>query len=387
MTEMVYGSMPARVSEPVLPRWWRTIDKFTLTAVFVLFGVGLLLGLAASVPLAERNGLNPYTYVNRQAFFGAIGMCVMLLISMASPDQIRRLGVVGFVLALAALVTLPVIGDDLGKGAARWINFGFITVQPSEFLKPGLMVVIGWLVAASFDLNGPPGKLISFGLTAFVAMFLAFQPDFGQAILVLFGWGVVYFVAGARMTLIIGFLGLIIVGGYTAYHGSEHFARRIDGYLSSEIDPRTQIGYAASAIQEGGVFGVGIGEGQVKWILPDAHTDFIIAVAAEEYGLVMVLFILTLYGIIVVRSFWRLMRERDPFIRFAGTGLAAILGVQAMINMGVAVRLLPAKGMTLPFVSYGGSSIIAAAITAGMLLALTRSRPQGQISDIFKRGR
>lgn len=387
MTEMVYGSMPARVSEPVLPRWWRTIDKFSLTAVFILFGVGLLLGLAASVPLAERNGQNPYTYVNRQAFFGAVAMCVMLLISMANPDQIRRLGIIGFVLALAALVTLPVIGDDLGKGAARWINLGFITVQPSEFLKPGLMIVVGWLIAASFDLNGPPGKMISFGLTAFVAMFLAFQPDFGQAILVLFGWGVVYFVAGARMTLIIGFVGLIIAGGYFAYHGSEHFARRIDGYLSSEIDPRTQIGYAASAIQEGGIFGVGIGEGQVKWILPDAHTDFIIAVAAEEYGLVMVLFILVLYGIIVVRSFWRLMRERDPFIRFAGTGLAAILGVQAMINMGVAVRLLPAKGMTLPFVSYGGSSIIAAAITAGMLLALTRSRPQGQISDIFKRGR
>lgn len=387
MTEMVYGSMPARVSEPVLPRWWRTIDKFSLTAVFILFGIGLLLGLAASVPLAERNGLNPYTYVNRQAFFGAVAMCVMLLISMANPDQIRRLGIIGFVLALAALVTLPVIGDDLGKGAARWINLGFITVQPSEFLKPGLMIVVGWLIAASFDLNGPPGKMISLGLTAFVAMFLAFQPDFGQAILVLFGWGVVYFVAGARMTLIIGFVGLIFVGGYSAYHGSEHFARRIDGYLSSEIDPRTQIGYAASAIQEGGIFGVGIGEGQVKWILPDAHTDFIIAVAAEEYGLVMVLFILVLYGIIVVRSFWRLMRERDPFIRFSGTGLAAILGVQAMINMGVAVRLLPAKGMTLPFVSYGGSSIIAAAITAGMLLALTRSRPQGQISDIFKRGR
>lgn len=387
MTEMVYGSMPARVSEPVLPRWWRTIDKISLTAVFVLFGVGLLLGLAASVPLAERNGLNPYTYVNRQALFGALGMVVMLLMSMANPDQIRRLGVVGFVFALAALVTLPVIGDDLGKGAARWINLGFITVQPSEFLKPGLMVVIGWLIAASFDLNGPPGKLISFALTAFVAMFLAFQPDFGQALLVLFGWGVVYFIAGARMTLIIGFVVLIVTGGYAAYHGSEHFARRIDGYLSSEIDPRTQIGYAASAIQEGGIFGVGIGEGQVKWILPDAHTDFIIAVAAEEYGLVMVLFILALYGIIVVRSFWRLMRERDPFIRFAGTGLAAILGVQAMINMGVAVRLLPAKGMTLPFVSYGGSSIIAAAITAGMLLALTRSRPQGQISDIFKRGR
>jgi cell division protein FtsW len=387
MTEMVYGSMPVRVSEPVLPRWWRTLDKWSLAAVFVLFGVGLLLGLAASVPLAERNGLDPYTYVNRQAVFGGVAMLVMLLLSMANPDQVRRLGILGFTFALAALVTLPVIGDDLGKGATRWINLGFITVQPSEFLKPGLMIVTGWLIAASFDLNGPPGKLISFGLAVFAAMFLAFQPDFGQAMLVLFGWGVIYFVAGARMTLIIAIVGLVVVGGYTAYHNSEHFARRIDGYLSSEIDPRSQIGYAANAIQEGGIFGVGIGEGQVKWILPDAHTDFIIAVAAEEYGLILVLFIIGLYGTIVMRSFWRLMGERDPFIRFAGTGLTAILGVQAMINMGVAVRLLPAKGMTLPFVSYGGSSLIAAAITMGMLLALTRTRPQGQISDIFKRGR
>jgi cell division protein FtsW len=295
--------------------------------------------------------------------------------------------VLGFVFSLAALVMLPLIGDDLGKGAVRWINLGFITVQPSEFLKPGLMIVAGWAIAASFDLNGPPGKLISFGITLFCATFLAFQPDFGQAMLVLFGWGVIYFVAGARMTLIIGIVGLVTVAGYTAYHASEHFARRINGYLSADVDPRSQIGYAANAIQEGGFFGVGIGSGQVKWILPDAHTDFIIAVAAEEYGLFMVVFIICLYSIIVVRSLWRLMGERDPFIRLAGTGLAAVLGVQAMINMGVAVRLLPAKGMTLPFVSYGGSSIIAAAITAGMLLALTRSRPQGQISDIFKRGR
>jgi cell division protein FtsW len=199
---------------------------------------------------------------------------------------------------------------------------------------------------------------------------------------------VVYFVAGAPMVLIAGVMGLVSAGAMLAYNSSEHFARRINGFLSPDVDPRTQLGYATNAIQEGGFFGVGVGEGQVKWSLPDAHTDFIIAVAAEEYGLVLVLCILTLYALIVVRSLVRLMRERDTFTRLAGAGLACIFAVQAMINMGVAVRLLPAKGMTLPFVSYGGSSVIAAGITVGMLLALTRSRPQGEIGDIlFGRGR
>lgn len=186
------------------------------------------------------------------------------------------------------------------------------------------------------------------------------------------------------MILLVGMAGMVVLAGSFAYNNSEHFARRIDGFLSPDVDPRTQLGYATNAIQEGGFFGVGVGEGAVKWSLPDAHTDFIIAVAAEEYGLVLVLFIIALYAIVVMRSFFRLMKERDPFIRLAGTGLAAMFGVQAMINMGVAVRLLPAKGMTLPFVSYGGSSLIAGGIAVGMLLAFTRTRPQGEIGDILR---
>ena len=179
----------------------------------------------------------------------------------------------------------------------------------------------------------------------------------------------------------------MIAAGVFAYSASEHFARRIDGYLSPEIDPTTQIGYAANAIREGGIFGVGLGEGEVKQNLPDAHTDFIIAVAAEEYGLILVLCILALYAAITVNALTRLLRERDPFVRFAGTGLAAILAMQALINIGVAARLLPTKGMTLPFVSYGGSSVIAAGITVGMLLALTRARPQGRMVDCLARAR
>jgi len=388
MTEMVFGTMPARVGEPVLPRWWRTIDKWSLSSVLLLFGIGLLLGLAASPPLAEKNGLHPFYYVERQALFGFVALMVMLAISMMSPSQVRRVGVLGFLIAFVALMALPFFGTDFGKGAVRWFSLGFGSVQPSEFLKPGFVVLAAWLMAAAQEVNGPPGRLYSFVIALIVVMFLALQPDFGQACLVLFSWGVVYFVGGAPFLLLVVIVGLAVVGGLGAYNGSEHFARRIDGFLSAEIDPRTQLGYATNAIQEGGFFGVGVGEGQVKWSLPDAHTDFIIAVAAEEYGLILVLVIIALYALVVVRSFFRLMRERDPFTRLAGAGLAAAFGVQAMINMGVAVRLLPAKGMTLPFVSYGGSSVIASGIAVGMLLALTRSRPQGQIGDLLiKRGR
>ncbi|MCY1127399.1 putative peptidoglycan glycosyltransferase FtsW [Frigidibacter sp. RF13] len=388
MTEMVFGTAPSRAGDPVLPRWWRTIDRVTLGLVFALFGVGLLLGLAASVPLAEKNDLPPYYYVTRQVFFGGMALAAMIGCSMLPVALVRRLGVLGFVASFIALLFLPVLGTDFGKGAIRWYSLGFASFQPSEFLKPGFVILCAWLMAAAQDLGGPPGRLYSFLVASAVVILLALQPDFGQACLVLFAWGVMYFVGGAPIILLMLVGGLVVGGGITAYSASEHFARRINGFLSTEIDPRTQIGYATNAIQEGGFFGVGVGQGTVKWTLPDAHTDFIIAVAAEEFGLILVGLIIALYMAITVRSLIRLMRERDPFTRLAGTGLACAFGVQALINMGVAVRLLPAKGMTLPFVSYGGSSVIASGIAVGMLLALTRRRPQGRIAEILlKRGR
>lgn len=387
MTEMVFGAAPVRAGDPILPRWWRTLDKWSLACVLGLFAIGLLLGLAASVPLAEKNNLPRFYYVERQIVFGGLGLTVMAVISMLSPRQIRRVGVLGFLLAFALILSLPVIGTDFGKGATRWLSLGFVSIQPSEFLKPGFVALCAWFMAASQQVGGPPGKIWSFVTALVVVVLLALQPDFGQASLVLFSWLVMYFVAGAPMILLLVVLGFAAMGGFFAYGASEHFARRINGFLNPEIDPRTQIGYATKAIQDGGFFGVGVGEGSVKWQLPDAHTDFIIAVAAEEYGLIMVLAVIALYCTIVVRSLLRLLKERDPFARIAGTGLACAFGVQALINMGVAVRLLPAKGMTLPFVSYGGSSLIASGIAAGMLLALTRSRPQGEMAEILRRGR
>jgi cell division protein FtsW len=373
-----------RVGEAILPKWWRTIDRGSLSCILILFSIGILLGLAASPALAAKNGFEAFHYVKRQAVFGGLALLAMVVTSMMTPKLVRRLSVIGFLVAFVSIALLPQFGTDFGKGAVRWYSLGFASIQPSEFLKPGFVVVSAWMLAASQEINGPPGRLWSLVLMMVCCGMLIFQPDFGQACIVFFGWAVMYFVAGAPMTLLLALAGLVVAVGGVAYGHSEHFARRIDGFLYPDFDPTSQLGYATNAIREGGILGVGVGEGQVKWSLPDAHTDFIIAVAAEEFGLIMVLFIIVLYLIIVVRTLLRLMRERDPFIRLAGTGLACIFGVQAFINLGVAVRLLPAKGMTLPFVSYGGSSLIAGGIAVGMLLAFTRTRAQGEIGDLLR---
>lgn len=388
MTEMVHGSIPAQMGEPVLSRWWRTVDRWTISCVLLLVGIGLLLALASSPPLAARNHLPPFHYFERHLIFVTMSVVIMLFVSMRSPETVRRWAVMGFVIGFATLLALPVIGSDFGKGATRWLSLGFTSIQPSEFVKPCLAVTAGWLLAAGQDLNGPPGRLMSLGVTVATVALLVIQPDFGQSVLVLFGWGAMYFVSGASITIIGGLAGAVAGAGFVAYNFSEHFARRINAFLSEELDARSQLGYATSAIQEGGLWGMGVGEGQVKWQLPDAHTDFVIAVAAEEYGFLLVAFIISLYAVICLRALMRLTRERDPFVRLAGVGLVAMISAQAMINMGVAVRLLPAKGMTLPFISQGGSSLLAMGLMTGMLLALTRSRPQGEISELLQnRGR
>lgn len=376
MTEMTFGGRPVPLADPsILGRWWRSVDQWTIWAVGLLFIIGLVLGLAASPPLAARNGLPPFFYVTRQAAFGILALSTMVVLSLATPTLVKRLSVLGFAVTFGAVLLLPVMGTDLGKGAVRWFSLGFTTVQPSEFLKPFFVVFAAWLLSASQAPNGPPGALLSLVVAAAVAGSLAIQPDFGQAALVLAIWGAMYFVAGAPVLLIAVLGGGALGAGVLAYNSSQHFARRIDAYLAADVQPLTQMGYATDAILSGGLFGVGAGGGSVKWSLPDAHTDFIIAVAAEEYGVALCLIIIGLFLFIVTRSFLRLLRERDPFIRYAGVGLAAMLGLQALINMGVAIRLFPAKGMTLPLISYGGSSLLAVGIGLGMMLALTRRRP------------
>jgi cell division protein FtsW len=382
MTELTFRTAAAgRIENSVVGDWWHTVDRWSLGAVLVLFALGLVMALAASPPLAHKNDLWTYHYVARQAVFVVVALGLIAMISMFSLTMIRRLGVVLFVGALMATMALPWLGTDFGKGATRWYSLGFFSLQPSEFLKPGFVLVSAWLMAGSFERFGPPGRTLS-GIAAIgIAAMLAVQPDFGQAVLVLAVWSTMVFVSGAPILMLLVLGGMIGASGAYAYFNSSHFAGRINAYLAAEVDPNTQLAYAESAIREGGLFGVGAAQGSVKWTLPDAHTDFIIAVAAEEFGLILTLGIIGLYLFITVRALGRLMEERDPFIRLGGTGLAVLFGLQAFVNIAVAIRLLPAKGMTLPFVSYGGSSMLAGAIAMGTLLALTRARPRDAAAE------
>ena len=376
MTDITFrGMLMQRPEGSVLSNWWNSVDRWTLGAIVVLFGVGMVLGLAASPPLAEKNGLWTYHYVVRHAIFATLSMGLILVLSMMSTVTIRRMGIILFGIFFAATLLLPWLGTDFGKGAVRWYSLGIISLQPSEILKPAFAIIAAWLMAGSMERNGPPGRTLSGMMAIGIAVMLALQPDFGQAMLVISVWAAMLFVSGAPVFFLLGIGGAVVAGGVAAYMNSEHVARRIDGYLAEGVDPYSQLAYAQAAIREGGILGTGAAQGQVKWALPDAHTDFIIAVAAEEFGLVLTLCILAVYLFITVRSLGRLIEQRTPFIRLAGVGLAALFGLQAFVNFSVAIRLLPAKGMTLPFISYGGSSMIAGALVMGSLLALTRTRP------------
>jgi cell division protein FtsW len=383
MTEMAHGTIVVQSGEAVLPRWWRTVDRVTIGCVLALFAIGILLGFAASPPLAERNGHEPFHYVIRPFAFGGLALSG----DGAGLDDVAHDGAAPGCAGLhrgdGALMLLPVFGTDFGQGAVRWFSLGFASVQPSEFLKPVFVIFTAWMIAASHEIGGPPGKIVSLVVTITIVAFLALQPDFGQAALIVFAWSVIYFVAGAPILILLGrdrrggLGGLLRLPEFRAFRPPH---RRVP---VPEVDPNTQLGFATDAIREGGLFGAGLGEGSVKWTLPDAHTDFIIAVAAEEYGLILVLTIIALSA----RSWCAPSDAADARARSvhpAGRHRAvSLIALQAFINLGVAVRLLPAKGMTLPFVSYGGSSLIATGIAVGMLLCFTRTRPQGDIGDIL----
>mgnify|MGYP001262864544 CR=1 FL=1 len=386
MTEMIYGLPTRWADEPIIPRWWKNVDRLSLVAVFCLYFIGLLLCMAASPPLAESNQKPHFYYVYRQAIFGAVALIVMTILSIMPLITIRRIAILLFLASFLSILLLPFFGTDYGKGAVRWFSFAYVSLQPSEFLKPTFIIFCGWVMKSSFDLNGPPGRFISFLLAFFIAGILALQPDFGQASLIIGSWAIMYFISGASFALLLAILILISTCGFFAYLNSEHVRDRINGFLVADVNPLTQIGYATTAIKEGGYFGVGLGEGFVKWRLPDAHTDFIIAVAAEEYGLLLCLLIIAIFMLIVVRSMLRLLDEGSVFIRLSGIGITSLLAMQVVINLGVAVRLLPAKGMTLPFISYGGSSAIATGLLLGFLFALTRKRPQNEFENILGQG-
>ena len=362
--------------DAIIPKWWRSVDTWTVYAVVMLFCLGIILSFASSPPLAEKRNVEPLFFVFRHVFFGGLGITIMLSVSILSIRNARRLGCIVFLVSLAGIMLLPIFGSDFGKGANRWFSLGFGSLQPSEFLKPGLIVVSAWLISGSKEENGPPGFLLSLIITLFSICFLVMQPDFGQAVLVLFGWSMLYFVSGAAVAPLVFLGGATILCGYFAYLSSEHFSRRIDEFLmvlsGTSTKSVTQLDFATDAISNGGLFGTGAGEGTVKWYLPDAHTDLIIAVAAEEYGLVMVVLIALLFVLILWKSISRLAVIDDHFTVLAGAGLISSFSVQALINISVAVRLVPPKGMTLPMISQGGSSMLAIGLLLGMLLSFTR---------------
>ncbi len=365
----------SRTDTSIVGRWWWTVDRWLLIAIGTLIAVGAVLTLAASPAVANRIGYGSFHFVTRQLIFLAPAILVMLGTSLLSPVWVRRVAVIVFMGAFAGMLLTFVLGPEV-KGAHRWIQFGGISLQPSEFVKPSFAVVAAWLFAEWRRGNGFPGWAISAALCAMVLGVLAMQPDLGMAIVVAAVWSAQFFIAGLPMLLVLVLGGLGLAGIFGAYTFLPHVTARIDKFLDPSGKENYQIERAMEAFTAGGLLGRGPGEGSVKNVLPDAHTDFIFAVAGEEFGLFACLFILGLFAFVVLRCMGRLLTENNLFVLLAGAGLTVQFGLQAVINIGVNLHLLPTKGMTLPFISYGGSSLLALAFAMGMLLALTRWRPE-----------
>jgi cell division protein FtsW len=366
----------SRTDRSVLANWWWTVDRWSLAAITGLIVSGVLLTLAASPAVAGRIGLEPFYFVYRQLSFVAPALVMIFIVSLFGPRDVRRLALGLYVVSLLMMVATNVIGPEI-KGAHRWLVFGPFSIQPSEFIKPAFVVMAAAALAESNKSPGFPGVPLALGLYAVVVGLLVIQPDFGQTLLLSIVLAALLFLAGLRWFWIAGFAGLGLAGGVSAYFLMPHVASRIDRFINPESGDTFQVNAAMNAFVHGGMTGVGPGEGTVKFVLPDAHTDFIFAVAGEEFGLASCAVLIALFAVIVWRALQRALEETDHFIQLAASGLAVMFGLQAVINIAVSLSLMPAKGMTLPFVSYGGSSMLALALTVGMLLALTRERFPG----------
>lgn len=354
-------------------RWWWTLDRAAFFAMIVLICIGIVLVMAGSPAVAHRIGKPDFYFVTRHEIFLAISLVVMVVVSMLAPQQVRRLAVLGFALTFILLVLLPFIGYE-NKGSVRWLHFAGMSIQPSEFLKPCFAVVLGWVFAARYSMPDFPSYRIAIATYFIVVVLLIIQPDFGMTATITGMFGVQFFLAGMPFLWVAGMILLSIGGVVAAYHILPHVASRIDRFLDPSSGDNYQVTKSLEAFRSGGWLGQGLGEGTVKQHIPDSHTDFIFSVAGEEFGLIFCLLIVLLFAFIVVRGFLRLGRETDMYRMIASAGLLTQFGIQAIVNMGVAVNLLPAKGMTLPFLSYGGSSLVAVAMGMGMLLALTRKK-------------
>ncbi len=367
--------MMSRADRTVLSEWWWTVDRALLASLGGLMVIGIILCLAASPAVAARlNIADPFHFVNRQVLFLIPAAVVMIATSFLSPRTIRRTCVVVFGVFFVLLLATLVFGPEV-KGARRWLTIAGITVQPSEFIKPAFVILAAWLFAESTKRPEMPATLFAFLLLGSVLGPLVKQPDFGQSLLICLVWSALFFLAGLRWIWMVGLAGIGAGGGFIAYMTVSHVQKRINRFINPDSGDTYQIDAALNSFRSGGWFGTGPGEGTMKRMLPDGHTDFVFAVAGEEFGIILCMIILALFAFILLRSLSRASKESDPFTRFAITGLALLFSLQASINMAVNVHIAPAKGMTLPFISYGGSSLISIAFGMGMLLALSRKRP------------
>ena len=367
-----------RTDNSIVSRWWWTVDRWLLSAIILLMAAGVLFAMAASPPKALGLGLPAFHFVMRQLYFIPLALALLIGFSLLTPVTTRRVAIVLFgffyLCTLSTLVFAPEI-----KGSQRWLFLGGMAIQPSEFLKPMFIVTSAWMFAQTKRKEGFPGTAIAILLCCIVMGTLLLQPDFGQTILTFVVWGAIFFLAGLPMFMIcvLAVCGVAAVIG--AYLLLPHVASRIDRFLDPASGDSYQVNTAMDAFTAGGFFGRGPGEGVVKRILPDAHTDFIFAVIGEEFGLIACLIIVMVFAFVVMRGFLKVMREEDPFLFLASAGLTLLFGLQAIINICVNIQLMPAKGMTLPFVSYGGSSLLSMAMTMGMLLCFTRRNHYGSM--------
>ncbi len=370
--------MGSRAQRTAFNEWWWTVDRLTLGALIALMLGGIVLCLAASPPVAARIGVDPFHFVDRQVFFLIPATIVLIATSFLSPREVRQVSLVVFAISLILVAATPYFGAEI-KGARRWLVILGVNIQPSEFLKPAFVILIAWLFGESAKRPEMPVNLFALALLLVVVTLLVAQPDFGQTMLIALVWGALFYMAGMRFIWVIGLAATAGVGLTTAFYTVPHVAQRIRSFLDPASSDSFNVDIATESFIRGGWFGRGPGEGTIKRILPEGHTDFVFAVAAEEFGIVLCLILVALFAFIVIRALGKAMRNEDPFCRFAVAGLAILFGLQSTINMAVNLHLMPAKGMTLPFISYGGSSLISLAYGMGMLIALTRERPQAQL--------
>jgi cell division protein FtsW len=370
--------MVSRLERTPFAAWWWTIDRLLLAALLALMLGGIVLSLAASPPVASRLGLEPFYFVSRHVLYLIPALAVLLGTSFLPPRYIRRLALIVFAISVLMVLGTLHFGAEV-KGARRWIVLLGVNIQPSEFLKPAFVILIAWLFGESARRPEMPANTMALGLLLVAVTGLVLQPDFGQTMLVALVWSALFFLAGMRIVWVVGLGGVAAVGLATAYMLVPYVARRIERFRDPSSGDTFNIDQALESFQQGGWFGRGPGEGTVKRILPESHTDFVFAVAAEEFGIVLCLVLVAVFAFIVLRTLRHAVRNEDPFARFAAAGLAIMFGLQSAINMAVNLHLMPAKGMTLPFISYGGSSMISIAYGMGMLLALTRERPRAEL--------